>query len=272
MSGEFNSVHLASICTGLDVYRAKSRLFKMYPALSDSDIDIRYQESSVARFTVLACTYDEAQKRICLTVATSNPIRHLPLNYQSNIFLRNFLMVFQHIYNSTAVQIDNAWRLFKPMECPSFFLPVLANWLGARLETLGSEEEVRLFLQYAVNLYRLRGTALGLKAYLWIVSGIVPEILEGALPYVSYEVHEDSDVANDIFDFVKDEGCFSVYIPVHRDELPDPLVRRMSLILQQEKPAHTHCYLCFKKHVKKGRTVTTIHTDTVIDVSTGFSI
>ena len=96
MSGEFNSAYLASICTGLDVYRAKSRLFKMYPALSDSDIDIRYQESSVARFTVLACTYDEAQKRICLTVATSNPIRHLPLNYQSNVFLRNFLMVIQH--------------------------------------------------------------------------------------------------------------------------------------------------------------------------------
>jgi len=169
--------------TGLDIYRARKKILLEFPQLDEGNINIRYVESPYPRFTVLNSTYNEEKGAVDLEASSGNPIRHLPSNYQGNEFLRGFLMVFQHIANDTTITLDNMHEYFRPMESPSAFLPVLADWLGIHLDTLGGEEEVRRFLQYAIPLYRYRGTALGLRAHLAIVSGVVPEIIEGAVPY-----------------------------------------------------------------------------------------
>lgn len=272
----FNNKYLNSLCCGLDLYKAKNRLLRIFSDnkidMNEENIDICYEDSLYPRFTVLKCEYKRNTNCVLLTVASSNPIRHLPSNFQSNSFLANFLMIFQHIFNEHALVLDNMHELFRPMECPSFFLPVIADWFGVHLDTLGNEDEVRKFLQYAIPLYRFRGTVIGLRTHLYIVSGIVPEILEGEAPYSSMEISENSDVDVNLFDSNMIEDIFTVYFPVPDNYFDENSKKRLSLIIQQEKPVHTRCYLSFKKKEAFKRKITTIGKDSMMDFENGILI
>jgi phage tail-like protein len=251
---------------GLDIYKAKKKILQDFPDIEEEHIDIRYEESEYPRFTVLSCRYDNIQKRLKLKVSSHNPIRHLPSNYQTNEFLRNFLMIFQHIMNDTSSTLDNMHEYFRPMESPLFFLPVLSDWLGIHLDTLGGEEEVRQFLQYAIPLYRYRGTALGLKAHLSIITKIVPEIIEDKNPYEAMLIHETAEINTSLFETGKGESCFTIYFDKERDYFDDDLIRRMSLIVQQEKPVYTKAYIAFKEKEKLKRKVTVMKTNNSMDM------
>jgi hypothetical protein len=150
------------------------------------------------------------------------------------------------------------------MESPSGFLPVLADWLGIHLDTLGGEKEIRRFLQYAIPLYRYRGTVLGLRAHLAIVSGIVPVILEGKTPFASMIIDENSNIESELFDFNDLENAFTIHFPVFRNQFDDTLIRRLSLIVQREKPVHTKAFISFREAKRKHRKVTIIDHDTVL--------
>jgi phage tail-like protein len=196
----------------------------------------------------------------------------LPSKYQSNEFLRGFLMIFQHIMNDTAITLDNMHEYFRPMESPVRFLPVLADWLGLHLDTLGGEEEVRRFLQYAIPLYRYRGTALGLRAHLAIVSGVVPEIIEGVTPYSAMLIGANGESESSLMDSEDSEDAFTIHFPVLRSKLSDTLIRRLSLIVQREKPADTKAYITFEAAKKKQRVITVINTDTVMGEEGGMNL
>lgn len=260
---------LAALCEGLDVHKAKMRLLAMYPEISESDLEIYYEESTAKRFTVTKCTYDRRTKKIILIAASLNPIRHLPANYQENDFLRSFLMVFQHVFNNTALTLDNINTIFMPMETPTHFLSLLADWFGINLNTLGSEEEIRKFLQYAIPLYRYRGTAIGLRAHLAIVSGVTPEIIPDVIPYSALFIDDTSVVDIGLYDVKSNETYFTVHFPVERITFDDQLINRMSLIIQQEKPVHTVCFLSFNKPMEVKRNVTTIYDNTTMDFENG---
>jgi phage tail-like protein len=263
--------YIRSRYAGLDVYRARKKLFSEFPLLENRQVDIRYVESPYPRFTVLASSYDEAKKRILLEASSGNPIRHLPSNYQNNQFLRGFLLIFQHIMNDTVITLDNMHEYFRPMESPTSFLPVLADWLGIHLDSLGGEAEVRRFLQYAIPLYRFRGTVRGLRAHLAIVSGVVPDIIEGKNPYTSYVIRDDAVIEANLFEAGNDNS-FTVLFPVPRRRFDDTLVRRLSLIIQREKPVHTRAYLGFKDRKKAARVITTIDTATYLGKDGGISV
>jgi phage tail-like protein len=257
---------------GLDIYRARKKIAQEFPQLDEAKIIIRYVESPYPRFTVLNSAYSEAKGQIELEVSCSNPIRHLPSNYQSNEFLSRFLMVFQHIMNDTTITLDNLHEYFRPMQSPSTFLPVLAGWLGIHLDTLGGEEEVRRFLQYAIPLYRYRGTALGLRAHLTIVSGVAPEIIEGVIPYSAMVIEPDGESEASIMDTGDKTDSFTIHFPVLRSKFSDTLVKRLSLIVQREKPVHTKAYISFADAKKKSRVVTTIDSNTTIGATDGISV
>ena len=133
-------------CVGLDVYSAKNKILSLCPELSGNDIEITYRESDSRRFVVFDCALVDG--KVMLYSTSKNPIRNLPSIYQENDFLRDFLMIFQHLSNDIAIKIDNMNELFRPMRCPSDFLNVLADWFGIDIELLGAEENKRLFLQY----------------------------------------------------------------------------------------------------------------------------
>ncbi|ERJ94008.1 phage tail protein [Treponema lecithinolyticum ATCC 700332] len=269
----YNNNYLYSLCVGLSLYKAKNRLLRMFPFLEEQDIETIFAESDAVRFQVLSCSWKNSkQKKIELTVSSPNPIRHLPSNYQTNDFLQGFLMIFQHIYNQSAGTLDNMHNFFRPMETPLFFLRVLAQWFGIQLDMLGGEDEIRRFLQYAVPLFRLRGTVKGLRTYLTIVSGIVPQIIEGVLPYTSLEISDTAITEVNVFETLQTKDCFTVYFPVERATVSDTLVHRLSVIVQHEKPVHTTCFISFKEPERKKRKITVISSDTVMDAQTGIRV
>ena len=235
-----------------------------FPGLEEEKIELRYVESPYPQFTVLKSGYNSSKGVIELEASSNNPIRHLPSNYQNNDFLRGFLMIFQHIRNDTSIILDNMHEYFRPMESPPSFLPVLAGWFGIHLDTLGGEKEARRFLQYAIPLYRYRGTALGLCAHLAIVCGVVPEIIEGKTPYASMVIQEGAEVAVDLLEADVLENSFTVHFPVLRGQFDDTLVRRLSLIVRREKPVHTKAYISFLEPKRKPRKVTVIDQTTTM--------
>jgi len=174
-------------------------------------------------------------------------------------------MIFQHIMNKTSITLNNMHEYFRPMEAPRRFLPVLADWLGIHLDTLGGEEEVRKFLQYAIPLYQYRGTAIGLRAHLAIVTGIVPEIIEGERPYSTMVIEDSAEVNTSLFESKADETCFTIFFPVERSEFTDSLVQRLSLIVQREKPMHTKAYIGFIEPKHESRKVTVMSDNTATE-------
>jgi len=258
--------------TGYNIYRAKKRIMQDFPQLEENKIDIHYVESPHPRFTVLNSVYNETKGVIELEASSGNPIRHLPSNYQGNGFLRGFLMIFQHIMNDTTITLDNMNEYFRPMESPASFLPVLADWLGIHLDTLGGEDEIRRFLQYAIPLYRYRGTIPGLQAHLAIVSGIVPEIYEEYKPYSSMLIGSEADTESNVMDSDDYRNSITIHFPVSRSKFSDTLVRRLSLIVQREKPVHIMAYISFEAVKKKQRKITVINTDTIMGVDEGITV
>lgn len=251
---------IKKMCIGLDVYKAKNRLQLLCPDLA-KNIDIEFIESPYRRFIV---TDVKINNGIIRLVATSNnPIRHLPSIYQENEFLRHYLMIFQHIMNETAISLDNLDNIFRPMETPAKFLPVLAEWFGVEFDLLGDEQTARKVLQYTIPLYRYRGTKIGLQALLYLVTGIIPEIIEGELPFEALSIDGNTDISSTILNAQDGTSLFSVYFPVYSEEFNPDMVKRLYKLIQNEKPVDTECYLYFKKHQVEKRKTTVITKDIV---------
>lgn len=250
-----NEDQLKKMCIGLDVYKAKNRIHNLFPEM-ENRIYIEFVESDYRRFVVIDCEYNKNTRMIKLKATSNNPIRHLPSIYQENDFLRHYLMIFQHIMNETAITLDNLDNLFRPMETPAKFLPVLANWFGVDYELLGDEATARKVLQYTIPLYRYRGTKRGMKALLYLVSGIVPEIIEGSLPFEALNISQETEITSPILELDSCDAVFCVYFPVYVQDMDKDLVKRIYRIVQSEKPVNTQGYLYFKKpKVKKRKPV-----------------
>lgn len=264
-------INLKNICVGLDVYKAKNRITRLFPSM-ENRIDIEFVEAECRRFVVLDCEYNDDKEIIKLKVASKNPIRHLPSIYQENDFLRNYLMIFQHIMNETSITLDNIDNLFRPMEVDSRFLPLISSWIGVNYELLGTEDIARKVLQYAVPLYRYRGTKLGMRALLFLVTGVVPEIIEGDLPFEAMSITEQTDISSVILESDRKDSIFSVYFPVYTEEFSSDLRKRIYRIVQNEKPINTRGYIYFKKKKEATRKVTVISEDMQIMGEEGFTI
>lgn len=251
---------IKKMCIGLDVYKVRNRLQLFCPELAQK-IDIEFVESKYRRFIVTDISFTNGVVKLVAT--SNNPIRHLPSIYQENDFLRHYLMIFQHIMNETAISLDNLDNIFRPMETPAKFLPVLADWFGVEFDLLGDERIARKVLQYTIPLYRYRGTKIGLRALLYLVSGIVPEIIEGALPFDALSIDGNTDISSTILNTQDGTNLISVYFPVLSDEFSPDMIKRLYKLIQNENPIDSECYLFFKKPETKKRKTTVITTDIV---------
>ena len=262
---------IKNVCVGLDIYKAKNRISRLYPDF-ENRVEIEFVESEYRRFIVIDCEYRNEEEKLILKVTSKNPIKYLPSIYQENDFLRKFLMIFQHIMNETSITLDNLDNLFRPMEIALKFLPMIATWFGVNYELLGNEETARKVLQYTIPLYRYRGTKLGLKLLLYLITGVEPEILEGELPFDALSISEDVEVSSIIVEKDSSNSLFSVYFPVYATEFEDSLIKRIYRIIQNEKPVDTQGYLYFKKKKEKTRKRTVISDDMQIMGIDGFVI
>ncbi len=225
--------------------------------------------------------------QIELCVADRNLIEYLPNIYQrSDIsgrnFLRDFLWVFEHIFNQTREKLDNLETYFDPLETPSDFLPWLGSWVAMVLEEDWPEIKKRNIIKKAVELYHLRGTKRGLRIYLKIFTGVEPRIIENYWPFEGIQVcpfpmdpkdpytgkeiedaeerkaaaHPDwqgATVGVDMVEihWVDKAHVFTVELPMPQDQIELDSIKRIHRIIDREKPAHTDYYVIFQPEEEK---------------------
>lgn len=86
-------------------------------------------------------------------------------------FLQRMLANMEGVLTDLEGRIDGAWTLADPRVAPEEALDWLAGWLGTRLEPLWDAPRRRFLIEHADRLYRMRGTARGMRAVLRLYLG-----------------------------------------------------------------------------------------------------
>jgi phage tail-like protein len=253
-------------------------------------VRVRYLDSDEPRGFITR-QYPEAGEQIDfsndlyqieLCVADANPMEFLPAIYQrSDIsgrnFLKDFLWVFQHVFNQTREKLNNIHHYFDPLEAPPNFLPWLGSWVAMVLEEDWPEVKQRNLIKKAVELYHLRGTVRGIRIYLKIFTGVEPVIHENhwpfdgiqVCPFEMYPTHDahgieitdealrtaiarpewkGATIGEDMIEmpWVDKNHVFTVELPMQQEQVELDTIRRIHRILDREKPAHADYYVIFQ--------------------------
>jgi phage tail-like protein len=181
---------------------------------------------------------------------TSSYLRHLPAEFERQVFLGRFLLAFERILNvgppggppALEEVIDGIDRYFRPRDdddrsrqAPAEFLPWLAGWLSLTLREDWDEATRRRFLSGIVPLYRKRGTKDGLREMLRLYLG----------QNTAIAILDDQRPGEFAFD--PPAHFFQVHVTT-TDITPEELQikqRIATAIIDQEKPAHTYYALQF---------------------------
>ena len=102
----------------------------------------------------------------------------LPALYQEDDFAQRMLSAFDEVIAPVYATLDSFDAYLDPHLTPEDFLSWLATWVGIGLDESWDEERRREVVARAVELYRLRGTAIGLAAQVEISTGGTVEIVE----------------------------------------------------------------------------------------------
>lgn len=109
-------------------------------------------------------------------------IDYLPQVYRGadsvNSFLARFLSVFQSPYVDLEDDIDQMPARCDPAVAPPEFLQWLADCMAVTDQHLWSQDRLRVFLQQAVRLYRIKGTREALRQVIELYTGQTPLIIE----------------------------------------------------------------------------------------------
>lgn len=122
-------------------------------------------------------------QRLKVYFPRSSYLQYLPAVYQadpiSKDFLERFLSIFETVLGGVETKIDRIAQYFDPDGVPDrAFLEWLAGWVDMTFYQSWSLETCRRLLRHAPELYRLRGTPVGLKRWLSLAFGVEAEILE----------------------------------------------------------------------------------------------
>jgi phage tail-like protein len=104
---------------------------------------------------------------------------YLPAVYRedrtSASFLERWLCNVEGSLTALEGRIERAEILFDPASAPPEYLEWLAGWLGAMLDPNWDEDRRRLFVGHAWLLFRWRGTAIALLAFLRLATDFCPD-------------------------------------------------------------------------------------------------
>jgi phage tail-like protein len=112
----------------------------------------------------------------------SRYLDYLPAIYHEEPFVGQFLVPFEDVLESFRDLLDDIDRYFAPALADREFLPWLATWVALVLDEEWDDAKRRRLIGEAVRLYCWRGTMHGLKRYLEIYTGLVPEVREWRWP------------------------------------------------------------------------------------------
>jgi phage tail-like protein len=187
-------------------------------------------------------------------VATRPWINYLPGIYQdadeeNADFLQRFLLISAHLTSGIEEHLEFVHELFDPRITEARWLPWLASWLAMPLLEGWDEEKRREIVQRIPELYRLRGTARGLKLALRLFADVKAEIHEGEWPYPGMVIGRSSTIGKDtvLSPPVFVSQCFTVELPEEKTEVSRERLRTVQALVESEKPAHAHYALVFAK-------------------------
>ena len=226
---------------------------------SGATLDIKMVESEEKALTVVK-QFPEAgdeltdRRVVKVEIATRPWIQYLPGIYQdadeeNADFLQRFLLISQHLTSGIEERLEFLHEFFDPRLTPEKYLPWLASWLAMTMLEGWDEDKRREIIQRTPELYRLRGTAAGLKLYLRLFADVKAEIIEGEWPYPGMVIGKTSTVGKDttLSPPVFISQCFTVKLPDKKNEVPRERLRTVHALVEIEKPAHAHYAVVFEE-------------------------
>ena len=225
-------------------------------------IVVLYRESYEDRDTVLEQRPARGQMvyegtEVTIWIARRGYLEHLPAIYRRSDgvgrnLVRDVCWLFEHMFDSVLVNMDDGWRFYDPHVSPVEFLDWLSQWTAFTLDLDWPEPQKRALIKRAVDLYRIRGTKRGLSLFLKLFSGHEPDIDENTWPFKGFRVEGEGaesgarvGLDSVVLPPVDLAHCFVVTMPIKFETVTSEMVIRIHQIIQMEKPAHTHHYLQF---------------------------
>ena len=226
---------------------------------SGAQLEIKLVDSEAKALTIVR-QFPEAGDElnegrvIKVEVATKPWIQFLPGIYQdadeeNADFLQRFLLIAQHLTSGIEENLEFIHELFDARITQQKWLPWLASWLAMPLLEGWDEEKRREIIQRTPELYRLRGTAAGLKLALRLFADVKAEIHEGVWPYPGMVIGKSSTIGKDttLSPPVFLSQCFTVELPDKKNEISRENLRTVQALVETEKPAHAHYALVFQE-------------------------
>src|SRR5437764_11246290 len=217
-------------------------------------IDSECNARTVGRQCPEACDELNDARVIKVEIATKPAINYLPgisqdADEENADFMQRFLLITAHLTSGIEENLEFVHELFDPRITNEKWLPWLASWLAMPLLEGWNEDKRREIIQRTPELYRLRGTAAGLKLALRLFADVKAEIHEGKWPYPGLVVGKSSTIGQDtvLSPPVFISQCFTVELPDKKTEISRERLRTVQALVETEKPAHAHYALVFEK-------------------------
>ncbi|MBN2545951.1 MAG: PASTA domain-containing protein [Spirochaetes bacterium] len=237
----------------IDYFTASAYLEKIGLKVSQ----IIYQESKFADFIIIDQNIKPGEKiskdsMIIFTLSGKNPINYLTSVFiesdeKNNDFLKRFLWIFQHIFNSMIFKLDNLYKFFDPMMSPNYFFNWIFSWFYKSFDYEIHENKLRKFLKQSFYLNQHRSTKNSLTLILEIITEIKPEIIENYIPLSEFKIENDVLSEKVIIERNCTKNSFTVYFPVDSDFFSINEIRTIDKIIKSEKPVNSEYYILFKK-------------------------
>src|SRR5947199_813515 len=255
MAETFDTPAIAPELLGLPLGQAR-RVARRH---AQASVEFKLVDSEERMFSVVR-QYPEAgdalaESRVIKVEIACRPwINYLPGIYQdadeeNADFLQRFLLISAHLTSGIEENLEFVHELFDPRITNAKWLPWLASWLAMPLLEGWDEDKRREIIQRTPELYRLRGTAAGLKLALRLFADVKAEIHEGDWPYPGMVIGKSSTIGKDttLSPPVFVSQCFTVELPDRKSEIQREKLRTVQALVETEKPAHAHYALVFEE-------------------------
>ncbi|MHC5057781.1 MAG: phage tail protein I [Planctomycetota bacterium] len=153
-------------------------------------------------------------------------------------FLYRMLSIFGEVLAGVEEKVDGIHNHISPMRAPAAFLPWLASWVALVLDETWPVAKRREHIAKAVELYKWRGTVRGIKTFVEIYAGMVPDIIEDFRSGWQVGVRSTVGVDTKIYEYGEDVHSFSVVVHSPAELAPEEKQKVMGIV-ETEKPAHT---------------------------------
>ncbi len=178
-------------------------------------------------------------KSICAHFPFTSYMEYLPAVYSENQkskeFLERFLALFQTFFLSTEKKIDNISRYFDVDAVSGEYLLWIAEWLSISYDTNWSEDKLKKLIKKAPQLYKKRGTRLGISELVELFSGEKPVIVE----QFQFKYIKDKNLVNDL-GMLYGEDSFTFHIILRPDQIKDKSqLSVLKRLVEANTPAHT---------------------------------